>query len=132
MMQSRDILEKLVAFDTVSSRPNMALMGWVRDLLAGAGVEAVLIPDAAGAKANLFATIGPQGLPGVMLSGHTDVVPVEGQAWTRPPFTLTEADGRYFGRGVTDMKGFVACALGDGAACRSAAAADAVASRTEL
>jgi acetylornithine deacetylase len=83
----------------------------VRDLLAGAGVEAVLIPDAAGAKANLFATIGPQALPGVMLSGHTDVVPVEGQAWTRPPFTLTEADGRFFGRGVTDMKGFVACAL---------------------
>jgi acetylornithine deacetylase len=111
MMQSRDILEKLVAFDTVSSRPNIALMQWVRDLLAGAGVEAVLIPDAAGGKANLYATIGPKGQPGVMLSGHTDVVPVEGQVWTKPPFALTEADGRYYGRGVTDMKGFVACAL---------------------
>ncbi len=110
-MQSRDILDRLVAFDTVSSRPNIALMDWVRDLLAGAGVEAVLIPDASGGKANLYATIGPQDRPGVMLSGHTDVVPVEGQVWTKPPFALTEADGRYYGRGVTDMKGFVACAL---------------------
>ncbi len=110
-MQSRDILERLVAFDTVSSRPNIELMGWVRDLLAGAGVEALLIPDTTGRKANLYATIGPQDRAGVMLSGHTDVVPVEGQVWTKPPFALTEAEGRYYGRGVTDMKGFVACAL---------------------
>lgn len=111
MMQSRDILEKLVAFDTVSSRPNRVLMDWVRDLLSGAGVDAVLIPDAAGGKANLYTTIGPKDQPGVMLSGHTDVVPVEGQVWMKPPFALTEADGRFYGRGVTDMKGFVACAL---------------------
>jgi acetylornithine deacetylase len=110
-MQTRDILERLVEFDTVSSRPNIALMHYVRDLLATAGVEAALIPNASGGKANLYATVGPAGGAGVMLSGHTDVVPVEGQHWTRPPFALTEAEGRFFGRGVADMKGFVACAL---------------------
>jgi acetylornithine deacetylase len=109
-MQTRDILARLIAFDTVSSNPNMALMGYVRDLLAGAGIDAVLIPDAGGGKANLFATVGPEG-PGVMLSGHTDVVPVTGQDWTKPPFMLTEEGGRYYGRGAADMKGFVACAI---------------------
>lgn len=107
----RDILERLMGFDTVSSKPNIALMGYVRDLLAGAGIEAVLIPDPAGGKANLYASVGPAGQGGVMLSGHTDVVPVEGQAWTLPPFALTERDGRYYGRGAADMKGFVACAI---------------------
>lgn len=110
-MQTCDILDRLVAFDTVSARPNINLITWVRDLLAGAGIPAVLIPDATGGKANLLATIGPADRPGVMLSGHTDVVPVEGQTWTRPPFALTAADGRYYGRGVADMKGFVACTL---------------------
>ncbi len=110
-MTTRDILARLLGFDTVSSRPNMALMAWVRDLLAEAGIEAVLIPDASGTKANLYATVGPQGVGGVMLSGHTDVVPVEGQNWTKPPFALTEEDGRWYGRGAADMKGFVACAL---------------------
>lgn len=110
-MQTRAILDRLMSFDTVSSKPNMALMAHVRDLLAGAGIEAVLIPDAAGAKANLFATVGPEGQGGVMLSGHTDVVPVEGQAWTRPPFALTEEDGRLYGRGAADMKGFCAVAI---------------------
>nr|WP_152826424.1 acetylornithine deacetylase [Fertoeibacter niger] len=107
----RDILQQLVAFDTVSDRPNLALIHFVRDLLAGAGIAAVVVPDATGTKANLYATAGPQGVPGVMLSGHTDVVPVEGQAWTRPPFALTEEAGRLYGRGTTDMKGFVACAV---------------------
>nr|WP_248633442.1 acetylornithine deacetylase [Cereibacter changlensis] len=106
----RAILERLIAFDTVSSRPNRALIDWVRDLLAGAGIESVLIPDEGGGKANLYATVGPEGA-GVMLSGHTDVVPVEGQLWTRPPFALTEEAGRLYGRGTTDMKGFVACAI---------------------
>ncbi|NUB44691.1 acetylornithine deacetylase [Fertoebacter nigrum] len=110
-MQMRDILQQLVAFDTVSDRPNLALIHFVRDLLAGAGIAAVVVPDATGTKANLYATAGPQGVPGVMLSGHTDVVPVEGQAWTRPPFALTEEAGRLYGRGTTDMKGFVACAV---------------------
>ncbi len=107
----RDILERLMAFDTVSSRPNRALMDYVAGLLAEVGIASVLVPDAGGGKANLWATVGPAGVGGVMLSGHTDVVPVEGQAWTKPPFALTEADGRFYGRGAADMKGFVACAI---------------------
>ena len=107
----REILDRLVAFDTVSSRPNIALMEYVSDLLQGVGIAATLVPDASGTKANLYASTGPEGVGGVMLSGHTDVVPVEGQAWTRPPFALTEEAGRYYGRGTTDMKGFVACAI---------------------
>lgn len=110
-MDARAILERLIAFDTVSHRPNRALMDWVAGLLAEAGVAAVLIPDAGGGKANLYATVGPEGQGGVMLSGHTDVVPVEGQAWTYPPFALTEDQGRLYGRGTADMKGFVACAI---------------------
>lgn len=107
----REILDRLIAFDTVSSKPNLALMGYVRDLLEAEGIAVVLIPDVSGGKANLYATVGPEGAGGVMLSGHTDVVPVEGQAWTHPPFALTEAEGRLFGRGTADMKGFVACAV---------------------
>ena len=110
-MQMRDILDRLMAFDTVSSRPNRALMDYVTEVLAGAGIASVLVPDAGGGKANLWASVGPEGLGGVMLSGHTDVVPVEGQAWTKPPFALTEEGGRYYGRGAADMKGFVACAI---------------------
>ena len=91
----RAILERLLSFDTVSSKPNIALMGYVQDLLAEAGIDSTLIPDPSGGKANLYATIGPQDRAGVMLSGHTDVVPVEGQAWTVPPFALTEKDARY-------------------------------------
>ncbi len=110
-MDTRAILEQLVAFDTVSAKPNIALITWVRDLLAGAGIDTVIIPEATGAKANLYATVGPAGQSGVMLSGHTDVVPVEGQAWTVPPFALTDLAGRYYGRGATDMKGFCAAAI---------------------
>ena len=110
-MQTADILARLIGFDTTSSKPNRALMDWVQELLAAAGITAQILPDASGGKANLYATIGPQDRPGVMLSGHTDVVPVDGQVWTRPPFVLTEAEGRYYGRGATDMKGFVASAL---------------------
>ena len=107
----REILGRLVAFDTVSSNPNMALMTYVKGLLEGAGLRVTLVPDAGGGKANLFASTGPEGVGGVMLSGHTDVVPVEGQVWTKPPFVLTEEDGRIYGRGAADMKGFVACAI---------------------
>ena len=109
-MQTRALLDRLIGFETISHLPNRALIDWVQGLLAGAGIASVLIPDASGHKANLYATVGPPGA-GVMLSGHTDVVPVEGQAWSRPAFQLTEADGRYYGRGVCDMKGFVACAV---------------------
>ena len=107
----RDILDRLLAFDTVSSRPNLGLMTYVSELLESAGLTVTLIPDADGGKANLYASTGPAGLGGVMLSGHTDVVPVEGQAWSVPPFALTERDGRIYGRGAADMKGFVACAV---------------------
>ena len=107
----RDILDRLLAFDTVSSRPNMVLMGYVKWLLEAEGIAVTLIPDAGGGKANLYATVGPLGYGGVMLSGHTDVVPVEGQTWTHPPFAMTEADGKIYGRGAADMKGFVACAV---------------------
>ena len=110
-MQMRAIFERLMAFDTESARPNMALMLYVQEVLAGAGVASVLIPDATGGKANLFASTGPAGQGGVMLSGHTDVVPVAGQAWSCPPFAVTERDGRLYGRGAADMKGFVACAV---------------------
>ena len=110
-MGTRAILSELLAFDTVSAKPNAELIAYVRDLLAEAGVASVLIPDAGGGKANLYATVGPAGVGGVMLSGHTDVVPVEGQAWTVPPFALTEDQGRLYGRGAADMKGFVAAAL---------------------
>ena len=107
----RAIFERLMSFDTVSAHPNMDLMLWVKALLEAAGIAVTLIPDASGQKANLFATTGPEGVPGVMLSGHTDVVPVEGQAWTVPPFALTERDGRLYGRGAADMKGFCAAAI---------------------
>lgn len=110
-MRSIDILDRLIAFPTVSRDPNMALIEYARDLLSAVGVESHLTFDDTGGKANLYATIGPLDRPGVMLSGHTDVVPVDGQDWTRDPFALTEADGRLYGRGTADMKGFVACAL---------------------
>lgn len=106
-----EILARLMAHDTTSSRPNIGLIEEVRALLVQAGASVRLVPDATGAKANLYATIGPDGPGGVMLSGHTDVVPVEGQDWSVPPHALTLADGRYYGRGTADMKGFVACAI---------------------
>ena len=110
-MDMRAILDHLIAFDSTSHRSNLPLMHWVRDVLAGAGIAADLIPDATGQKANLLAVIGPRDVPGVVVSGHVDVVPVEGQLWTRPAFRLTEEGGRLYGRGTTDMKGFVACAI---------------------
>ena len=109
-METLEILERLIAFPTVSRDPNAPLMDYVADLLRAGGIEPVLIPNAEGTKANLFASVG--GLEGgVMLSGHTDVVPVEGQDWTRPPFELTRERGRLYGRGTADMKGFVASAI---------------------
>jgi acetylornithine deacetylase len=89
----REILGRLLAFDTVSAHPNRALIDYVQGLLAGHGIASVLVPDASGGKANLYATVGPDGPGGVMLSGHTDVVPVEGQAWTVPPFAMAASMG---------------------------------------
>lgn len=110
-MQTEEIFERLVAFDTTSRNPNMDLMTYIGELLAKAGIEYQLIPDGSGNKANLYATVGPKDRPGVMLSGHTDVVPVDGQEWSKEPFRLTCEDGRYYGRGTADMKGFVACSI---------------------
>lgn len=106
-----DLLAKLVSFNTVSSRSNLDLIHFIRDYLAQYGVQSELIFDATGQKANLFATIGDGRRPGIVLSGHTDVVPVDGQEWTRDPFSLTQEGDRLYGRGTTDMKGFIACVL---------------------
>ncbi|WNW11267.1 acetylornithine deacetylase [Pseudomonas sp. DTU_2021_1001937_2_SI_NGA_ILE_001] len=111
MNDSRALLARLVAFDTTSRESNLALIDYVRDYLAAFGVSAELTYNDSRTKANLFATIGPQEHPGIVLSGHTDVVPVDGQAWTRPAFELTEAEGRLYGRGTADMKGYLACVL---------------------
>ncbi|WP_165676184.1 M20/M25/M40 family metallo-hydrolase, partial [Metapseudomonas otitidis] len=108
---SLDLLERLVAFPTVSRDSNLALIGFIRDYLAGQGVTSELFLNAEGTKANLFATLGPTDQGGVVLSGHTDVVPVDGQAWTRDPFRLSESEGRLYGRGTADMKGFIASVL---------------------
>ncbi|MEE4684218.1 acetylornithine deacetylase [Pseudomonas alliivorans] len=106
-----DIFKHLIAFETVSSEPNMALIEYVRDLLATKGIESLIVRDETGKKANLFASTGPREQPGVLLSGHTDVVPAAGQAWTVPPFQATLRDGRIYGRGTCDMKGFIALAI---------------------
>ena len=111
MIAIQEILERLIAFETVSRRPNAALIGYVRELLDASNIPYQLVSNETGSNINLFATVGPADRPGVVLSGHTDVVPVDGQDWRRSPFRLTEEDGRLYGRGTADMKGFVACAL---------------------
>ena len=108
---SRDLLAKLVSFPTVSRDSNLALIHFIRDHLASFGVESELFLNAEGSKASLYATIGPKDRGGVALSGHTDVVPVDGQAWTVDPFALSEQDGRLYGRGTADMKGYLASVL---------------------
>jgi acetylornithine deacetylase len=105
------ILARLVAFDTTSRDSNLALIDYVEGLLAPLGVTGRRVASPDGAKANFYATIGPPVAGGVVLSGHTDVVPVDGQKWTSDPFTLTERAGRLHGRGTCDMKGFLALAL---------------------
>ncbi|MBB4304459.1 acetylornithine deacetylase [Rhodobium orientis] len=110
-MTPREMLAKLVGFATVSRDSNRALIDFVAGYLAHLGIEARIVPNADGSKANLYATIGPNVAGGVVLSGHTDVVPVDGQHWSSDPFTLTERDEKLFGRGTCDMKGFLAIAL---------------------
>ncbi|MBV4455231.1 acetylornithine deacetylase [Pseudomonas azadiae] len=111
MSSSRELLRTLVGFDTTSRESNLQLIEFVRDYLAGFGVASELVFNAERSKANLFASVGPAQVPGIVLSGHTDVVPVDGQPWTVPPFALTERDGKLFGRGTADMKGYIACVL---------------------
>ncbi|HQY43493.1 MAG TPA: acetylornithine deacetylase [Paracoccaceae bacterium] len=115
-----DILDRLVAFASVSSRSNRDIAGWIEAYLRDLGFDVRPVPSPDDQKVGLFARIGPSGDGGLLLSGHMDVVPVEGQDWTREPFRLTRADGRLYGRGTTDMKGFLAAAL---SAARTAAGA---------
>ena len=106
-----EMMEKLVGFPTVSSESNLELIDFVEDYLASHGVDSHRVYDPTGQKANLYALIGPNVAGGVVLSGHTDVVPVAGQEWDSDPFVVTERDGKYFGRGTCDMKGFGAICL---------------------
>ena len=110
-MTAEDILAKLISFDTVSRNSNLPLIEWVEGYLEKHGVSSHRVYDDTGTKANLIATIGPADVPGIILSGHVDVVPVDGQPWSTDPFEATVVDGRMYGRGASDMKGFCACVL---------------------
>ncbi|MGB7540515.1 MAG: acetylornithine deacetylase [Burkholderiales bacterium] len=109
--QTVELIETLIGFDTVSRNSNLGLIEWVRDYLKRLGVASRLTYDAARAKANLFATLGGARDGGLVLSGHTDVVPVDGQPWDTDPFKAVRRDERIYGRGACDMKGFIACTL---------------------
>ena len=108
---SRAMIERLIGFNTVSRDSNLGLIEWVRDYLHGLGALTRLTHDATGKKANLFATLGDSKKPGLILSGHTDVVPVDGQNWDTDPFQATLRDGKLFARGAADMKGFIGIIL---------------------
>jgi len=108
---ARTMVERLIEFPTVSRDSNLALIEWVRDYLSKAGASTRLTYDASGKKANLFATLGDSEKPGLILSGHTDVVPVDGQSWDTDPFVPVERDGKLYARGSADMKGFIGVAL---------------------
>lgn len=110
-MNSVELLDRLTAFPTVSRDSNLRLIEFVREYLSGCGVESRIYLDATGRKANLYASIGPTDRGGVLLSGHTDVVPVDGQVWVSDPFRMHERCDRLYARGASDMKGFIACAL---------------------
>ncbi len=110
-MNSIQILEKLISFNTVSSNSNLEIISYCEKILKDAGAKITIIKNKEGTKANLFATIGPVDQAGIILSGHTDVVPVTNQKWNTNPFELTEIDNKLYGRGTADMKSFVACAL---------------------
>ncbi|WP_336065026.1 acetylornithine deacetylase [Nitratireductor rhodophyticola] len=105
------ILADLVGFPTISAQSNLEMIAYASELLSVLGARLSMTLDESGHKANLFATLGPEGDGGIVLSGHSDVVPVEGQDWASDPFALREADGRLYGRGTCDMKGFIACTL---------------------
>jgi acetylornithine deacetylase len=111
MSSSRELLAQLVRFDTTSRESNLALIDFVRTYLQDHGVACELVYNEHKSKANLLATIGPADVPGIVLSGHTDVVPVDGQRWSVAPFELTQKGGNLYGRGTADMKGYIACVL---------------------
>src|SRR4051794_30296146 len=108
---ARELLSTLVGFDTTSRGSNLPLIEWVEGYLDGLGVRHRRVPNADGSKSNLLASIGPDVPGGFVLSGHTDVVPVDGQPWRTNPFEVVEQQGRLYGRGTCDMKGFLALAL---------------------
>jgi len=108
---SLDLIRRLVGFDTVSRNGNLPIVEFIRAYLDGLGVDSRIIPGEEPGKACLFATVGPADRPGIVLSGHTDVVPVDGETWSSDPFVAIERDGRLYGRGAVDMKGFVGIAL---------------------
>jgi acetylornithine deacetylase len=111
VQKTKEVLEALVSFDTTSRNSNLDLIAWVEGYLDRLGVPHERVPSPTEPKANLWVTIGPADVPGYILSGHTDVVPVDDQTWSSDPFKLTERDGKLYGRGSTDMKGYVACCL---------------------
>ena len=110
-LSSFEILEKLISFPTISRSPNIELIKWVSNLLTSFGVKTTILQNEDRSRANLYATTGAEEHGGIMLSGHTDVVPTEGQDWQTDPFKLTKLDGKLFGRGTADMKGFCASAI---------------------
>ena len=109
--ETRAMIERLIAYDTTSRNSNLELIHDVRDLLAGHGIASELTYDGERSKANLYATLGPSDRGGIALSGHSDVVPVDGQDWSSDPWTVVERDGRLYGRGTSDMKSFIAVVL---------------------
>jgi acetylornithine deacetylase len=110
-LSAREILEKLISFDTTSRNSNLALIDFVEEYLASHGLKGWRVYDDTGLKTNLYVSAGPDEAGGIVLSGHVDVVPVDGQDWATDPFCLTEKDGKLYGRGTCDMKGFVALSL---------------------
>ena len=110
-MDTVAILRDLTAFDTTSRLSNRPLLDYAVDILRHNGIEPLLIWNEDRSKANLWATIGPDMPGGIILSGHTDTVPVDGQEWSSDPFRMDERGGRVYGRGTCDMKGFLACVL---------------------
>lgn len=111
MPTSIDMIERLISFDTTSYKANIQLIQFAADFLSGLGADIRLTYDDNQEKANLFATIGPSDIPGIVLSGHTDVVPVDGQDWSSDPFRLSRRDHALYGRGTADMKSFIAICL---------------------
>lgn len=110
-LNPRELIARLVSFPTISERSNLALIDWAEGYLSAHGARCRRTMNEEGTKANLFATIGPEVAGGVVLSGHSDVVPVEGQSWSSDPFVVTERNGRLYGRGTADMKSFLAIAM---------------------
>ena len=110
-MDSFQILEKLISYKTISINSNLELISFCKKLLENIGAKTKIISNSENTKSNLFATIGPENTPGIMLSGHTDVVPIEGQEWKYPAFKMTKKGNRLYGRGTADMKSFISCAL---------------------